>query len=125
MYSTNSATDAGSARALRPASKSHAKQSDSTMADPMAGKYQNRSARTVGKTTGMFETGKYEMTIHIRQKAMSGAGANRRITSTGAASAAVRNGPASGSAALADRLQRSQDTRPTTGAATRGKRSAE
>ena len=31
---------------------------------PIAGKYQKRSARTVGRTTGMFDTGKYETTIH-------------------------------------------------------------
>ena len=38
----------------------------------IAGKYQNRSARTVGRVMGMFETGKYETTIHTRATATIG-----------------------------------------------------
>ena len=34
------------------------KKTASTIADPIAGKYQKRSARTVGRTTGMLEWGK-------------------------------------------------------------------
>jgi len=43
------------------------------IAEPIAGKYQKRSARTVGKTTGMLETGKYDRTIQTSAKAMTGA----------------------------------------------------
>src|SRR6202035_2825035 len=58
--------------AYRPAIKNLAKTTASTIAEPIAGKYQKRSARTVGRTTGMLETGKYETTIHIVAKATRG-----------------------------------------------------
>ena len=53
------------AHAPRPSAKSLREAGCArTIAEPMAGKYQKRSARTVGSTTGMFDTGKYETTIH-------------------------------------------------------------
>jgi hypothetical protein len=52
---------------------SFASATPSTMLVPMAGKYQKRSARTVGRRIGMFETGKYEITTHMKPTAIVGA----------------------------------------------------
>src|SRR5258708_28449732 len=80
------------------------------MAEPIAGKYQNRSARTVGRTTGMFDTGMYETTIHAIANAMTG------LESAGRAGPPTP--PASGQAP-AVRRQRSHASNPSAGQATR------
>ena len=68
------------------------------MHDPIAGKYQKRSARIVGRSTGMFDTGKNDTQIHKTPAPITGV----MSTFLSGGCGASRYGPSPGRAAASD-----------------------